>query len=360
MKNIVPYFGYLGANNIGDEALYLSAQKLFDGIQFVDRRYTKQKNIAFFGGGTRIPPIDNEASVLDEYSNKIAFGVGIKNTSYRNRKYAPVDLGYYSGKYNFKGLVNRPGIEYALRPLDHLSDSFSISGDYLRPSDFTRLRDFDSITVRGPKSKKICDSYDIDCDIIGDPALILESTANENRKSNIAVNVRPGKNKWTADTSYRSELIEVCQGLSRDHTIILLPFQPEDIPACLEVARSIPGAKFRDYCSHIQVQNLLDEIAQCKLMIGERLHANVLSAAVHTPFISMEYQPKNADFAASLDWDEHNINISSLAAEELSKKANKLLQENESNISHLQESVSKKREQLQISASEINQKWLTQ
>jgi len=327
-KNIIPYFGYLGANNIGDEAIYIAIQKLFDDIQFVDRRYIKQRNVAFFGGGTRIPPKYNEATVLDEYSNKIAFGVGIKNTSYRNRKYAPVDLGYYGSKYNFKGLVNRPGIKYAFRPLDHLSDYFSISGDYLRPSDFTRLRDFDSITVRGPKSKKICNNYNINCDIIGDPALMLKSSGRENRKSKIAVNVRPGKNKWTADTSYRSELIEVCQSLSSDYTFILLPFQPQDIPVCLEVARSIPGAKFRDYCSHIQVEGLLDEIAQCKLMIGERLHANVLSAAVHTPFISMEYQPKNADFAASLDWNEYNIDIRSLTAEKLINKTDKLLQEN--------------------------------
>jgi polysaccharide pyruvyl transferase WcaK-like protein len=73
----------------------------------------------------------------------------------------------------------------------------------------------------------------------------------------------------------------------------------------------------------------------------------------------MEYQPKNADFAASLDWNEYNIDIRSLTAEKLINKTDKLLQENESNIRHLQESVSEKCEQLQSSASEINQKWLT-
>ena len=41
-------------------------------------------------------------------------------------------------------------------------------------------------------------------------------------------------------------------------------------------------------------------IASADVVIGERLHAVVLAAAMGTPFVAVEYRPKVRDFAASV------------------------------------------------------------
>ena len=48
-------------------------------------------------------------------------------------------------------------------------------------------------------------------------------------------------------------------------------------------------------------QAAIDLIASAEVVVGERLHACILAAAVSTPFIGIEYRPKLRDFAESVD-----------------------------------------------------------
>jgi polysaccharide pyruvyl transferase WcaK-like protein len=47
----------------------------------------------------------------------------------------------------------------------------------------------------------------------------------------------------------------------------------------------------------------LQAVAECTVVVAERLHAMVLAAAAGTPFVALEYQPKCTDFVASVGWE---------------------------------------------------------
>ena len=42
-------------------------------------------------------------------------------------------------------------------------------------------------------------------------------------------------------------------------------------------------------------------------MVNLKLHAGFLAAAANVPLVSLEYQPKCRDFAASIGWEEFVI-----------------------------------------------------
>jgi polysaccharide pyruvyl transferase WcaK-like protein len=65
----------------------------------------------------------------------------------------------------------------------------------------------------------------------------------------------------------------------------------------------------------------LDLLASAELVVGERLHAAVLAAAVGTPFVAVEYQPKLGDFAASVGAGSALVRTDQLTPETLAEAA---------------------------------------
>src|SRR5213593_3790455 len=53
------------------------------------------------------------------------------------------------------------------------------------------------------------------------------------------------------------------------------------------------------------------------LVIGEKLHATVLSAAAGTPFVSLAYQPKCLDFAKSLGMEQLLVPLGRVTASDI-------------------------------------------
>jgi polysaccharide pyruvyl transferase WcaK-like protein len=49
-----------------------------------------------------------------------------------------------------------------------------------------------------------------------------------------------------------------------------------------------------------QLDVILARLAACELLVGERLHAMVLAAAVGVPFVGVAYKPKCHDFGETL------------------------------------------------------------
>lgn len=52
-------------------------------------------------------------------------------------------------------------------------------------------------------------------------------------------------------------------------------------------------------------------------MVCLKLHAGVLAAAANVPFVSLEYQPKCRDFAASIGWDEFVVRTDQIRPDRL-------------------------------------------
>ena len=56
-----------------------------------------------------------------------------------------------------------------------------------------------------------------------------------------------------------------------------------------------------------EIKRVLNFIASCYILIGEKLHSIVFSAAAHTPFIAIEYRPKCRDFAETMGFGKYII-----------------------------------------------------
>jgi polysaccharide pyruvyl transferase WcaK-like protein len=58
-------------------------------------------------------------------------------------------------------------------------------------------------------------------------------------------------------------------------------------------------------------------LASAEVVIAERLHAAVLAAAAGTPFVSLEYRPKLADFARSIEMETFLLRTDEVTGESI-------------------------------------------
>lgn len=340
------YVGWGGNNNVGDDAIFLATKQLLSDFELVDVEENINPEATVYGGGTLMPPKPPEADqIRNTYSATI--GVGVKEPEFRNQKFAPVDLGYYFGIMGQRELLRNKFVKYALRPLEFLSDSVVIQTDHIYDSQFEIMRDFDRLGVRGPVAEEILSRYNVDCEVVGDTALILEPTEYHREETKkIGITLRDGGYKWGNDDQYIDIVTDVLESLSDEYEFVLMPFAPEDIGLHLKLEKNLNNSTYKDYCSYqTDVQGVLDEYAECDAIIGEKLHASVLAASSYTPFISLEYQRKNEGFSKSLNMESYNIRLDELTNQWLNEKLDSIIKSDEVSR-NLKKEVSQKREQL--------------
>ncbi|WP_081603676.1 polysaccharide pyruvyl transferase family protein [Natronorubrum tibetense] len=298
--NIISYHGWVGHNNLGDEAIYRACEKLFPNYVLVPENHIEREvSLELFGGGTIWPPKELDFAEVPS----AGVGVGVKQPSFYNRKRSTLDFGYYLGKSGLARVTK---------------DTIGKRGRYILPDDFKKLRSVGQIGVRGPLSHKLLQDYNIESQITGDTALILEPSEYElmNNKK-IAVTLRDGGKKWGGSNEYIDSVKEICKSRSDQYTFVFIPLKPDDIPLHIALARDIPNAKFKNYCTVPDVSGVIDEYATCELVIAERLHGSILGACSYTPFISIGYRGKNEDFAQSIDMGEFNVRIDRVTTRQL-------------------------------------------
>ena len=83
--------------------------------------------------------------------------------------------------------------------------------------------------------------------------------------------------------------------------VVCLASSPEDDGQILQLSQATGGEVLPYVAGYLENQAAIDLIASAEVVVGERLHACILAAAVSTPFIGIEYRPKLRDFAESVD-----------------------------------------------------------
>ena len=358
MADKVGYAGWIGHNNIGDEALLMANRDLFRDIDFIDFRYWSGYDSVLLGGGTILPQflVGGEPSLREDTPFTAAIGIGIRSPTFWNQQLATIDVRYLAGKAGVSGLLRNRYVEYLLKPAEQIFPDTITTGYYFSDEDYHAIRkfDFDYLGVRGPLSRELLSTYDISCEVVGDTALVLQpSSAEIETEKKIAVCLQHDKLKWAKNEGYLHHVVDFLSELPSDYRIVFLPFQKEDISMHIDLSNNLDNAEFKNYCSPMDVQGVIDEIASCEFMLGEKLHANILSACSYTPFISLEYRPKCLDFAASVDMAEYNIRIDDVTKNEL-EVAYDDLTDNQSVINQLQSEVEAKRESIRQFAQQID------
>lgn len=325
--NTVGYIGWAGHNNLGDEGIYIAIRRACDGINLKTSEFA-DSSTTLLGGGTILPLVfDNgtEFSFHDREEN-IALGVGVAEPTFENRRQDNMDLRWAAGKagINTTTIFENLGIlGQGVRLLENQLPGVQMSGIYCFERDFRQTKEaIDTITVRGPRSKRVLNEHGVKSEIVGDTALLLKpDDFKPDATEKIVVILRtPGTGrKWTHSNDYIDAISNFCRSIPSCVEKVFLPFFPADIPLHSNLARSIPNARWEDYTSVVDIDGVLREISSAEVVISEKLHGNIFAAACYTPFISLEYAPKNADFATSMGMSEMNIRIDNVDSATLSQ-----------------------------------------
>jgi len=189
------------------------------------------------------------------------------------------------------------------------------------------LQGFDTLGVRGPRSKEILASWGIQSDVVGDPVLLLDLPRNAGVFEDKVLGINVG----TADVLWGGNpdrVLDEVSNMARRFTatgwsVRLVPMWDGDLAYVREAARRIgPGVciveDFGDF------DRLTWAIGSCHVFVGEKLHSLVLAASLSVPFIGLEYRPKCRDFQRSIDNERFTVRTDELRAAPLVDLVNEM------------------------------------
>jgi hypothetical protein len=181
-KKRIGYIGWLGHNNLGDEAMYLSFKKMFPEFNMFPFKTTDKIRLfedlmrksffeaVFIGGGTLIGSGEYLAMIKSAQKDRVpsfTFGVGVRN---------PL----------FWGMANKKNANI---------------GEWVEVLQRCRY-----VSVRGPVSKEILDNHGyLNADITGDPALYFGRNIIKRKKKNKILGINIGVsdgNVWGGRREY--------------------------------------------------------------------------------------------------------------------------------------------------------------
>lgn len=181
-------------------------------------------------------------------------------------------------------------------------NSFSDKGELARWRGI--CGNFDAVTVRGPRSVELLTGVGIPTRMVGDPALLHEpERIPDPDEKLLGINLGFGDDLWGHD---HDRVVDALAGLVkalagegwRVRAIVVNPKDEPALRSCL--SRSGIGADRAEVVTADTVERFFAAVAPCTLLVAERLHALVLAAAAAVPVVGLEYQPKCADFLASV------------------------------------------------------------
>lgn len=278
---VARYVGWTGNQNLGDEALYLSVQKLLSWARVTDRGIAGK--LLILGGGTLL------------------------NRGYL-KHLLPHDLPRVERVIMGTGVANP---DYWGTPWE-------------KPEEWLEfLSTCGYVGVRGPMSAQILRDWGWDgpLEIVGDPALFLPTP--DGARDPERVLVCPAWTKgllWgDSDQVVQQVLAEMVSGLSqRGYRVEMLSANPLDDRMVFEIIRQagLPDLPYHPGYN-MTIENAMNLLSSVGVVVAERLHGAVLAAAAGTPFVALEYRPKVRDFARSLDLDQLAIRTDQISADQL-------------------------------------------
>jgi len=308
-QGIISYIGWIGHRNVGDEALYLANKLLFSEYHLVPYYEQPETDINLFGGGTLIPSCFNNNKIKKRKLN-YAVGLGVQNpVFYNSTKRYDLRPAIYRKRLN--NTIFYKGLTYTMNKLHNFNYPFGLGKKLLTKDDFHNFNkwNLNKISVRGYESRKTLAKWSgITAEVIGDPALILEPPEYFDKKENlVAINIGGIGPKWESNIVVIKKLSNVIKELKkRGYRVVIIPFHPEDVGASY-LPRKLKDCQILNFLEPMDIPGLMRTLSRCKILIGERLHSLVLSAASYTPFISLEYRPKCYDFVNSVGFNRYNI-----------------------------------------------------
>jgi hypothetical protein len=293
-KELVPYIGLVGHNNLGDDILFDAHKVLFPSFNLVPyrkngaildkmarrfkRSFTKH---AILGGGTLINDgviwISKVEQLLQSGRRMFCLGTGAEASE------------FYGEDDASSGLLKR-----WVNALAH----------------------FEFVGVRGPRSKVILERAGAKNVVItGDTALALTQDHMPARQLTGTVGLTYGATKgnpmWGDTAIYRGEIVRVIKMLIKHgYDVKLMPIWNVDIPSNMSVMREIDSPNCTMVKAYDSLAHFSSEVQTCDFFIGQKLHSTIIALMNRVPSIMVEYRPKCRDFMASIELEDYVIKTS--------------------------------------------------
>jgi len=182
------------------------------------------------------------------------------------------------------------------------------------------------VGVRGPHSYERLRSWGFEgnLEVSGDSALLIERPPVDTVAGRVVLapvwtkgRLWGGSDEAVATTM--ASAVESWRNEGRE--VVALSSSPDDDGQILQIGREVGDTLLPFVRGYLDTQRAIETIASADVVVGERLHACVIAAAVGTPFVPIEYRPKLRDFAASVGVEDLVIRTDHLTAGALAEHA---------------------------------------
>ncbi len=315
----VRYVGWAGHDNLGDEALVEATRRLLPWAELATSGPAGR--LLLLGGGTLINRgyLKHLAEHDSPRVERAVFGTGVANP------------------------------EFWGEPRE-------------RPADWVEfLSTCTYVGVRGPTSVEILRSWGFrgEVEVVGDPALALEAPPTDPHPGRVVVCPAFTRGLLWGDDDRRvltalAELVERLVADGRD--VHLLSAFPGDDRHVFELIRRAGHSDLPYVAGYdTDLDEVLSLLASADVVVAERLHAAVLAAAAGTPFVAVEYRPKVADFARSVDSEEMVVRADAVSADRLTRLVARVDRDRTGITATLAEHVGEYRRRLRRGAERIRE-----
>lgn len=312
-STLAGYIGFVGKQNLGDEALYDAFLDLFprdplivadghDPIElWLHRRLMGRSGRfghVFLGGGTLILDggylVQLEA-LLEAGTPCVVFGTGVRDPAFWAR-------------------FDKPGVheERTARWRDALNKCAYVG-------------------VRGPESKRLLDGIGVtDVKIVGDPAVVLCTPLPNDRPATgrIAINLGATGAIYGDHDGVVREVAGCIRELSNEGLAFeYIALHRVDARLYRQLVEQLGGIHLPLRLVYEHTNDLLSSLGSYDLVIAERLHMMILAKACAVPTIGLEYRPKHRDFALSFGTEDLLMRTDELTASSLAERARSVLAE---------------------------------
>ncbi|WP_145051516.1 polysaccharide pyruvyl transferase CsaB [Paenibacillus xylanexedens] len=165
---------------------------------------------------------------------------------------------------------------------------------------------------------------------------------------------------WESD---RKELTAIAAGLKKlcMHKAVHLRFMPFHLPKDEEASRfvmellgdvSSKGSEVSITDNLTDPQLMLQEVSQCDIVIGMRLHSLIYAASQYVPPVGISYDPKIDQFMLRLNSDPVG-STSTLDADQLAKHVSKLLDQRSQWLKEHEELITELKQEARVPAQQI-------
>ncbi len=297
--------GWLGFDNLGDEAIFNAAEVLFpqcgmipysgrDGFEIaLAAKLLKVFQYSLMGGGTlinRLPAtLQRAKKSLPLAKHSIIFGSGVAS---------PV---FWTGREDWQDA---------------------------RKQWVPVLEKCDYVGVRGPLSVELLKDVGFtDVEIVGDPVLALagEVLPNENdiQEKTIGLNIGValgsfGSAQMWGDADYVfQQYVQLAKTATQAgwkvHWFVVWK---NDLEIALEAAKQ-SGTEGNIHQEYYDYNKYFDVVRKMSVFVGMKLHAVALAMCAYVPSVMLEYRPKCRDFMMSLDQQDNNIRTDEFKAHDV-------------------------------------------